>query len=51
VTFDEHGHARIEAIAPGPVRFKLFPDDLIVTPASFHLDPGQPPVEVHWSRR
>jgi protocatechuate 3,4-dioxygenase beta subunit len=51
VNFDERGHARIEALAPGPVRFRLFPDVLFVTPASFRLDPGQPPVEVHCSPR
>ncbi|MEQ1892801.1 MAG: hypothetical protein ABL998_09685 [Planctomycetota bacterium] len=51
VTFDEQGRAQLRALAPGPLRFKLFPDDLFITPASFRLDPGQPPVEVHWSRR
>lgn len=51
VTFDDHGRAELRALAPGPLRFKLFPDDLQVTPAGFRLDPGQPPVEVHWSRR
>ena len=51
VVFDERGRASVEALAAGPVRFKIFPDDLLVTPASFRLDPGQPPVEVTWSNR
>jgi len=46
VNFDEHGRARLEGLAPGPLRFRLFPDDRLVTPALFRLDPGQPPLEV-----
>jgi hypothetical protein len=48
VAFDAAGHARLEGLAPGPVHFRLFPNDHFVTPATFLLDPGQPPIEVHW---
>lgn len=46
VNFDAHGRARLEGLAPGPLRFRLFPDDRLVTPALFRLDPGQPRLEV-----
>lgn len=46
VNFDAHGRARLEGLAPGPLRFRLFPDDRLVTPALFRLDPGLPPLEV-----
>jgi hypothetical protein len=50
VTFDAHGRARL-GLAAGFLRFKLYPEDLVISPESFHLDPGQPPVEVRWSPR
>ena len=46
------GRARVRGLRPGTFRFKVFPDDLVLTPGEVRLsaERAQEPLELRWAR-
>ena len=52
VQFDEQRAALVRGLAPGPFRFKVFPDDLTIEPPEIELaEERNEPVLVRWKTR